>query len=326
MDRYLTEQKKVSIGNAIRSLYQLIVLVEEGTLLCHAADCNEELDTLDISNVKVYDDLFFTLYKNTHPEDRESIKLLSNIDDLHETLSEKVYISCECRIRHTDLSYYWSRITICNSKIEDSPTGHEYLILLEDIHTQKGALLTEHSELIKTISTLKEEYNKLFIENMTDAQTGCYNRKGLKYFETIALKDAVDNNKNIFVCVLDLNGLKYINDTFGHSAGDTAIATVSDALKKASPQGSSIIRTGGDEFLVFCPLAADSTALDSFEKTLEEELGFYNDSHNNPFQVAASYGYVFLPPKENMETLDEYIETADEKMYKMKEERDPHKR
>lgn len=326
MDRYLTEQKKVSIGNAIRSLYQLIVLVEEGTLLCHAADCNEELDTLDISNVKVYDDLFSTLYKNTHPEDREGLILLSNINNLHEALSEKVYISCECRIRHTNLGYYWSRITICNSTIEDSPTGHEYLILMENIHTQKDALLAERNELLNTISTLKEEYNKLFIENMTDAQTGCYNRKGLKYFETIALKDAVDNNKNIFVCVLDLNGLKYMNDTFGHDAGDTAIATVAAALKKASPQGSSIIRTGGDEFLVFCPLDKDSVEPDSFGTILETELTNYNSTHNNPFQVAASYGYVFCPPKDQMESLDEYIEIADEKMYKMKEETDPHKR
>ena len=326
MDRYLTEQKKVSIGNAIRSLYQLIVLVEEGTLLCHAVDCNKELKTLDISNVKVYDDLFSTLYKNTHPEDRESLTLLSNINNLHEALSEKVYISCECRIRHTNLGYYWSRITICNSTIEDSPTGHEYLILMEDIHTQKDALLAEHNELLNTISTLKEEYNKLFIENMTDAQTGCYNRKGLKYFETIALRDAVDNGKNIFVCVLDLNGLKYMNDTFGHGAGDTAIATVAAALKKASPQGSSIIRTGGDEFLVFCPLDKDSVEPDSFGTILETELTNYNSTHNSPFQVAASYGFVFLSPKEQMESLDEYIEIADEKMYKMKEETDPHKR
>ena len=326
MDRYLTEQKKVSIGNAIKSLYQLIVLVEEGTFICHAVDCNKELESLDISNVKVYDDLFSTLYKNTHPEDRESLTLLSNIDNLHEALSEKVYISCECRIRHTNLGYYWSRITICNSTIEDSPTGHEYLILMENIHTQKDALLAEHNELLNTISTLKEEYNKLFIENMTDAQTGCYNRKGLKYFETLALKDAVDNGKNIFVCVLDLNGLKYMNDTFGHGAGDTAIATVAAALKKASPQGSSIIRTGGDEFLVFCPLDKDSVEPDSFGTILEAELINYNSTHDNPFQVAASYGYVFCPPKDQMESLDEYIEIADEKMYKMKEETDSHKR
>jgi diguanylate cyclase (GGDEF)-like protein len=326
MDNYWTAQKKAFVGNAIKSLYQLIVLVEEGSLSCHLVDCNLELDTLDISNVKVYDDLFFTLYKNTHPEDRESLKLLSDIDDLHDALSERVYVSCECRIKHIDLGYYWTRVTICNAKVEDSPTGHEYLILLEDIHTQKDALLADRNELLRTISTLEDKYNRLFIENMTDAQTGCYNRKGLKYYETIALQDARDNNKDIFVCVLDLNGLKYMNDTFGHSAGDIAIATVADALKKASPKGSSIIRTGGDEFLVFCPLEKGSTEYESFGPVLESELNSYNSNHDNPFEVSASYGYVFLPLKEGMDSLDEYIEIADEKMYRMKEERDPHKR
>ncbi|RKM61328.1 GGDEF domain-containing protein [Butyrivibrio sp. CB08] len=326
MDRYLTEQRKASIGNAIKSLYQLIVLVEDETYICHVADCNKELDNLKISSVNDYYSLYKTLQKATYFEDRDSLALLSNIDALHDALMKQVYISCECRIRHTDLKYYWSRITICNSSIEDSPIGHEYLILIEDIHTQKDALLAEYNEMAGTIASLKEEYNKLFIENMTDAQTGCYNRKGLKYFEAIALKDSVENNKNIFVCVLDLNGLKYLNDTYGHGAGDTAIATVSGALKKAAPNGSSIIRTGGDEFLVFCPLDKDSTQPDSFGKILEEELTTYNKTHDNPFQVAASYGFVFLPPKEGMESLDEYIEVADEKMYKMKEETDPHKR
>ncbi|MBE5822626.1 MAG: sensor domain-containing diguanylate cyclase [Butyrivibrio sp.] len=326
MDNYWTAQKKASVGNAIKSLYQLIVLVEEGSLSCHLVDCNKELDTLNALNVRVYDDLFSSLYKNTHPEDRNSLLLLSNIDDLHEALSRKVYISCECRIRHTDLGYYWSRITICNAKVEDSPTGHEYLILLEDIHTQKNVLLADRNELLKTISTLEDKYNKLFIENMTDAQTGCYNRKGLKYSETIALQDTRDNNKDIFVCVLDLNGLKYMNDTFGHSAGDTAIATVAAALKKASPNGSSIIRTGGDEFLVFCPLEKGSKEHENFGTILESELKAYNENHDNPFEVSASYGYVFLPLKEGMDSLDEYIEVADEKMYQMKEARDPHKR
>ncbi|MBR1643698.1 MAG: GGDEF domain-containing protein [Butyrivibrio sp.] len=326
MDNYWTAQKKASVGNAIKSLYQLIVLVEEGSLSCHLVDCNKELDTLNALNVRVYDDLFSSLYKNTHPEDRNSLLLLSNIDDLHEALSRKVYISCECRIRHTDLVYYWSRITICNAKVEDSPTGHEYLILLEDIHTQKNVLLADRNELLKTISTLEDKYNKLFIENMTDAQTGCYNWKGLKYSETIALQDTRDNNKDIFVCVLDLNGLKYMNDTFGHSAGDTAIATVAAALKKASPDGSSIIRTGGDEFLVFCPLEKGSKEHENFGTILESELKAYNENHGNPFEVSASYGYVFLPIKEGMDSLDEYIEIADEKMYMMKEARDPHKR
>ena len=47
MDNYWTAQKKASVGNAIKSLYQLIVLVEEDSLACHLVDCNKELDTLE---------------------------------------------------------------------------------------------------------------------------------------------------------------------------------------------------------------------------------------------------------------------------------------
>jgi diguanylate cyclase (GGDEF)-like protein len=102
-----------------------------------------------------------------------------------------------------------------------------------------------------------------------------------------------------------------MNDTFGHSAGDTAIATVAASLKKASPDGSSIIRTGGDEFLVFCPLEKGSKEHENFGTILESELKAYNENHDNPFEVSASYGYVFLPIKEGMDSLDEYIEIVD---------------
>ena len=56
------------------------------------------------------------------------------------------------------------------------------------------------------------------------------------------------------------------------------------------------------------------------------QLRSYNKSHNNPFEVSASYGYVFLPLKDQIDTLDDYIEMADEKMYQMKETIDPYKR
>ncbi len=326
MEQYLTDRKKASVKNAIKSLYQLIILVEEDNHLCHVVDSDNEFQNLEIDRVKVYDDLVMTLYNNSHPEDRESLSAFLSLEKIDDALSKQVYISCECRIRHSDSGYYWSSITICNSSIEDSPEGSEYLFLVQDIHCSKDAELAQYNELVDTISKLNEEYNRLFIENMTDTQTGCYNRKGLRYFEAIVLSDATDTAKNLFVCVLDLNGLKYLNDTFGHGAGDTALSAVADALRKASPEGASIIRTGGDEFLVFCALDRESSAPDNFGPLLEAELAAYNDSHDNPFQVSASYGYEFLPAKDNMESLDEYIETADEKMYRMKEKTDPYKR
>lgn len=326
MDQSISEKKITSIGNAIKSLYQIIVLVEEGTGSCTVVDQDEELDNLKIRKAANYADLYEALYRNVHPEGREAFKAFCNIDDIDDVLSRQVFISCVCRIRHRDSKYYWSRLTICNSSEEDSPKGNEYLVLLQDIHSDKDAFEKEQAELIRTLCELEDGYNVLFIENMTDAQTGCFNRKGLKYYEAIALKKARENNLNIFVCVIDLNGLKHLNDTFGHIAGDIALSAVADALKAASPDGASIVRTGGDEFLVFAPLEKDSTAPDSFSDVLDNALAGYNKEHPGPYEVSASYGYVFLPVTADMEKLDEYIEMADQRMYAMKEERDPYKR
>lgn len=357
MEEYLSKEKKNSIANAIRSVYQLIVLVEEESRNCNIIDCNNELSNLKIGETSTFEDLYESLYRNTHPENRDSLQIFSSIDLLNDLLSKQVYVSVDCLIRHSDYRYYWSRITVCNSKSMDSTDGSEYLILIQDIHDDKSATLAEHNELIRMLSAMKKNYDDLFIENMTDAQTGCYNRKGFRYFEAIALEDARENGKDIFVCVVDLNGLKHLNDTFGHGAGDTALCAVADALKAASPDGSYIIRTGGDEFLVFCPLdgqgedpkrrdtsaktarssdfdgkadlhesANENKAVDGFGEKLKAALDAYNNSCDNPFEVSASYGYVVQPVAEDLRSLDSYIETADEKMYVMKELTDPYKR
>ena len=163
----------------------------------------------------------------------------------------------------------------------------------------------------------------MFEENMRDGLTGCYNRKGLHYYADKVLDDARSTGKHLYVCVVDLNGLKNLNDKYGHENGDTAIVTVSAALNSAAPEEVRAVRTGGDEFLLIAALPQNSKEPNEIEDKIEKYLEEYNKSHHNPFAVGASYGSVFLPLKEGMTDLDEYIGMADSKMYKMKKQRDP---
>jgi diguanylate cyclase (GGDEF)-like protein len=326
MKKRAPEQITMSIGNAIRSLNQAVIFIEEGPSECHVIDSDEDIENLALEHVHNYSGLYDALFRNVHPEDRDSFRANFSKKKLRKHLSEKVFINYSCRIRHKDLKYYWSLITVCNSQKEDSAEGNEYLFLIQDIHEHKTKRMEEYNELIMNMAGLQTKYDELFVENMTDVQTGCFNRKGLMYYQSLVLEKALKNNCYLFVCVLDLNGLKYMNDTFGHLAGDNAIKVVSDGLKAAAPEGSSIIRTGGDEFLVFCALDKDSNAAEGFGAVLDKYLEDYNKSHDNPYEVAASYGCIFMPHKEGMTSLDEYIELADEKMYAMKEKRDEHRR
>lgn len=312
-------------GNAVRSLYQMIMLVNEETFKCHVIDYNRELRSVSEA-VSSFDEFCDDLYENIHPEDREGFKRFINPDYFPKELVDKVYTSYECRIRQVNSRYYWSEVTFCNATVEDSTVGHEYLFLIRDIDECKRKKLQEDMEQRRIFNELQEKYSRLFEENMKDEQTGCYNRKGMNYYTDIVLDEAERMGRYIFACVVDLNGLKYLNDTFGHAVGDEAIAVVSSILRDAAPGNVRIVRTGGDEFLMIGSLEQDSSEPHKMSEKIEEELDSYNRTHSNAFTVGASYGWVLQPWEEGMADIDKYIEIADARMYEMKKRRDNHRR
>ncbi len=312
------------VGNAIRSLCQMIVLVHEGTFACDIIDHNEEISNL--GRPERYEDFRDDLYIHLHPQDREQFLTFSDPEHLVRELSVKLFTMYQCRIRHQNGRYYWSEITVCNAQEEDSPKGSDFLFLIRDIHKWKKKELRQEAEQRAMLGVLRDEYDRLFEENMRDEQTGCYNRKGMNYYTDLVLEDARRNGKHLFVCVSDLNGLKHLNDTYGHAAGDEAIAAVSSELLKAAPTGSHIVRTGGDEFLLMAALDPDSREPEEMGPKLDRGIAAYNQANPRPFTVGASYGWVFLPLRDDMTDLDEYIEMADARMYEMRAERDQYRR
>ena len=112
---------------------------------------------------------------------------------------------------------------------------------------------------------------------------------------------------------IDLNGLKPINDTYGHADGDIAISTVAKALMTAARQNDVCARFGGDEFIVAGSLSSEAEA-DQYIKDVQSFLDDFNASSGKPYDVSASFGLVSAVPNESI-TLDEFIGQADEKMY-----------
>ena len=314
-----------NVDTAIRSLYQMILAVNVDTYECHVIDYNSEIS--DISdNIGRFDLFCEDLFVNIHPEDREGFVRFTDSDWFPKELKTKVFTSYECRIRHNNRRYYWSEITFCNASEEDAAAADDCLFLIRDIHEWKKKELRQEAEQRAILKELQDKYEKLFEDNMKDEQTGCYNRKGMKYYTDIILDEARNSGNHLFVCVADLNGLKHLNDTYGHAAGDEAIAAVSAELLKSAPTGSRIVRTGGDEFLLMASIPEDSGEPTEMEGKIEDGLAAYNLAHPHPYNIGASYGWVLLPVKDGMVSLDEYIEMADAKMYEMKVKRDKFRR
>ena len=320
----MKNDEKNPLDNSIRSLFQMITAITDRTGECRIIDHNKELDNIVESGSFL--ELRQSLIKHIHPADREAFIRFTDRDACVEALKSRVHISMECRLRHTDSRYYWSEMIICNTTAEDSTEGNDFLLLIRDINDRKIQEIRHEREERLIIKNLQNRYDALFEENMTDQQTGCYNRKGLKYYSDIVIDEAWRNSRDLFVCVADLNGLKHLNDTYGHAAGDEAIAAVSGILKNSAPSGSRAVRIGGDEFLIFAAVEKGSKEPDGFSEKVEKGLEDYNASHSNPYSVGASYGFVVLPVKKGMTSLDEYIEMADARMYEMRVQRDRYRR
>lgn len=149
----------------------------------------------------------------------------------------------------------------------------------------------------------------------TDVMLGINNRNSCeKYFKSI-MKDA--ENK-YYMLMFDINGLKKINDTMGHQAGDSLIKGFSKLLVKAFDNNNNFIgRMGGDEFIVI--MQGDDDYISNGLIRLDEYVKKENLQGNNGFSMSYSYGKASCDRSKDENVWKKYSE-ADEKMYDMKRE------
>ena len=145
-------------------------------------------------------------------------------------------------------------------------------------------------------------------EAAKDSMTGAYNRNAYEQrIKQLSLKP--EKCKKLFFAVCDVNGLKYLNDNYGHQTGDHCIVKCAhlllDVMKKC---GGKVYRTGGDEFVCIAPKEFKN----DLRQTLENEENSFTDY---PFAVAA--GTASYSPYEDGEKPDikEIISRCDSEMY-----------
>ncbi|MCH5192907.1 MAG: GGDEF domain-containing protein [Oscillospiraceae bacterium] len=147
-----------------------------------------------------------------------------------------------------------------------------------------------------------------------DTLTELYNRRG--FYQLIASRfETAQNNPELSMAIVsaDLDGLKYINDNFGHSEGDNAIKVVAMALEYAAVEGEICSRFGGDEFVVAGIVQNENTYADEFKSRVDEYIERYNSVSGRPYKVETSIGIVCFKPQGT--TIDEMIKQSDNLMY-----------
>ena len=168
--------------------------------------------------------------------------------------------------------------------------------------------LLKNDRIQKLITRLEEL-------SISDGLTGMLNRRG---FEENSQRSLQELNGTHTVCtmVIDMDGLKRINDQHGHFEGDNAIKALADMIIECCVNGEIAGRAGGDEFYIY---AADYSEekLTHFITDLTELTSTYNDTFGKPYKIEISWG-AYLTEADNTANLDELIKVSDKRMYEQK--------
>jgi|WetSurSiteA1Bulk_404760.scaffolds.fasta_scaffold01835_6 diguanylate cyclase (GGDEF)-like protein/PAS domain S-box-containing protein len=160
---------------------------------------------------------------------------------------------------------------------------------------------------------LEEDLRSL---SLFDELTGLYNRRGFFTLAEQQLKVADRMQKEMFLIFIDFDGLKNINDTFGHNEGSQALIDTGNILKETF-RGSDIIgRIGGDEFVVLAIEPADSEIV-LFKTRLQNAVESFNMKGTRSYTLSLSAGVARYSPDSHY-TLSDLIAHADTLMYEEK--------
>ncbi|HEV8468604.1 MAG TPA: GGDEF domain-containing protein [Candidatus Limnocylindria bacterium] len=167
------------------------------------------------------------------------------------------------------------------------------------------------SGLKRSREQLREESQRAFRIAITDELTGLYNRHFLREQLNLANSLAPRHGRPYSVLAFDIDGLKSINDTFGHAAGDAALVAFASELRKAVRAEDVAVRLGGDEFLVLLPETSAEEAALVGERLLE---ALHSESRDDRVR-GVSAGVVGWTPGSGAEDL---MRRADALVYESK--------
>lgn len=149
---------------------------------------------------------------------------------------------------------------------------------------------------------------------LVDPLSGLYNRR---YLDNV-LDHLQHNEKHaVYGIMIDVNGFKKINDSFGHSAGDDAIRNIGQILSDSLPKCGIAIRYAGDEFILLLNTEEEAVAKDTIQK-LHRNVERFNQLKKRKYQLSLSAGYERFDAKTG--DTESFLLAMDKRMYAAKRE------
>jgi diguanylate cyclase (GGDEF)-like protein/PAS domain S-box-containing protein len=251
----------------------------------------------------------------THPDDLETDWGL-----VRELLrGERATYSMEKRYFSKDRRLIWVNLTV--SLVRKADGSPDYFIsVIEDI-TPRKKIEAERDELIAQLEErVRERTAELELLSMTDPLTGIANRRCFDQFLEAEWNRAARTRQPISLILVDIDYLKELNDSRGHSFGDEMIKAVASGLQQTVKRSTDLAaRIGGDEFVLILP----DTTYDGVQKIADrvqamvERLGIEHPRSPISSQVTVSQGAITAIPH-SKGTWNRLLLEADRALYRAK--------
>ncbi|MDE3109264.1 MAG: GGDEF domain-containing protein [Acidobacteriota bacterium] len=180
-----------------------------------------------------------------------------------------------------------------------------YLVYQQTMIMRMRNQMASQIEALSKVENLTNEVYKLAA---LDQLTGLYNRRSGEQRLSEEISRALRHSRPLTALLIDIDGLKQINDELGHMAGDLMLKNFSERLQRAIRGSDLAVRLGGDEFLVLLP----ECRADEVHHVLSRLQGVEFEYDGNRIGCRFSRGWTDYKPGE---TSDEFIRRADEALY-----------
>jgi diguanylate cyclase (GGDEF)-like protein/PAS domain S-box-containing protein len=185
-------------------------------------------------------------------------------------------------------------------------------------HSADGTLVRVYGTT-QDVTDRKKLEQELAERSLRDELTGLLNRRGFMLLADQQLKLAERTTEKPALCFLDLDGLKAINDEFGHDAGDAVLRDAAGVLLRTFRSSDVVARLGGDEFAALITHASPALT-EALNERLRAELEEHNSGAPQTHRLSLSCGFSFYDPAKRS-TVDALVAEADSQMYVEKRSR-----
>jgi len=198
--------------------------------------------------------------------------------------------------------------------------------------TESGYSEEEARRIVAALSRPIKDLQRKSKEANTDELTGLFNRRGFKENARAQFELAKRTKNKVFLMFADLDGLKEINDAYGHSAGDQALIDTACLLQATFRELDIVARWSGDEFLVFGVETTqprgkkdagnddERVSIDAFDRRLQDNLDIFNGTELRRYSLSLSRGVIPWDPENpgDIKDFEALVTEADRLMYEQK--------